>query len=308
MMTVCDVLCYGGIAIDNLITLPHQPRPDTAMMSCTEDYRLGGGAAHTAGWLAAWGVPTRLSGNAVGRDEYGDRVWGWLSAYGVLDLTCLDRRDDIRTPTGRSVIFPDGHRYLLCFDFVGAPMRLPAPDLLAGVKIAAVNFYAMNPEPSSAELARLAARMGVAVVATDVIDPGHEMLGIASVVINSAAATRDQVPGADVNQHARRLHEICGRTIIVTDSDREVYAISPDGRACSAVPPRVGVVDTTGAGDAFRAGVIYGMLQGWPLERTIGWAAATGSLQVQRSGPQDQPAPLQAVEVLAGTIQVSEAL
>jgi ribokinase len=41
--------------------------------------------------------------------------------------------------------------------------------------------------------------------------------------------------------------------------------------------PRVDAVDSTGAGDAFAAGLIYARLQGWPLERAAGFANAVGA-------------------------------
>jgi sugar/nucleoside kinase (ribokinase family) len=41
---------------------------------------------------------------------------------------------------------------------------------------------------------------------------------------------------------------------------------------------RVNVVDTTGAGDIFHAGFIYGLLQGWPLERQLDFACAAAAL------------------------------
>ncbi|ASS89877.1 sugar kinase [Aeribacillus pallidus] len=49
------------------------------------------------------------------------------------------------------------------------------------------------------------------------------------------------------------------------------------------VKPRK-VVDTVGAGDGFDAGFIYGVLHGWPLERTLKFANTIGSMVVSVSG------------------------
>jgi sugar/nucleoside kinase (ribokinase family) len=46
----------------------------------------------------------------------------------------------------------------------------------------------------------------------------------------------------------------------------------------------VDVVDTTGAGDSFDAGFLYGYLHGWPLERTLRLACACGSLSTRAPG------------------------
>ncbi|MEM6430994.1 MAG: PfkB family carbohydrate kinase, partial [Deinococcota bacterium] len=51
----------------------------------------------------------------------------------------------------------------------------------------------------------------------------------------------------------------------------------------SAVFP-VDLVDTTGAGDSFNAGFLYGYLQSWPLERILQFACACGSLSTRAAG------------------------
>ena len=41
---------------------------------------------------------------------------------------------------------------------------------------------------------------------------------------------------------------------------------------------RVDVVDATGAGESFNAGLLYGLTAGWPLERAVRMGTATGAL------------------------------
>ena len=52
--------------------------------------------------------------------------------------------------------------------------------------------------------------------------------------------------------------------------------------AIPAVP--VKVVDTTGAGDVFRAGMIYGMLQGWNVPALLRFATAAAAVSCTRHG------------------------
>ena len=47
---------------------------------------------------------------------------------------------------------------------------------------------------------------------------------------------------------------------------------------------QVQVVDTTGAGDLFHAGFIYGLLQDWPLERQLDFACAAAAMNCMASG------------------------
>ena len=48
-------------------------------------------------------------------------------------------------------------------------------------------------------------------------------------------------------------------------------------------PYKIPPVDTTGGGDAFRAGVVYGMLKGWEDEKTIQFASAVAAIVCTRS-------------------------
>ncbi|WP_347548634.1 sugar kinase [Pseudalkalibacillus hwajinpoensis] len=49
------------------------------------------------------------------------------------------------------------------------------------------------------------------------------------------------------------------------------------------IPPKK-VIDTVGAGDGFDAGFVYGLLNGWTLERTLKFSNAIGSLVVSVYG------------------------
>ena len=47
---------------------------------------------------------------------------------------------------------------------------------------------------------------------------------------------------------------------------------------------RVSTVDTTGAGDMFHAGFVYGLLQDWPIEHQLDYACAAAALNCTRAG------------------------
>lgn len=62
----------------------------------------------------------------------------------------------------------------------------------------------------------------------------------------------------------------------------------------------VDVVDTTGAGDSFDAGFIYGHLAGWPLERTLAMAMACGACSTRAAGGTAAQPDLEQALALAG--------
>ena len=62
--------------------------------------------------------------------------------------------------------------------------------------------------------------------------------------------------------------------------------------------PHANVLDTTGAGDSFNAGFLYGFLQGWPSERSLRLAVACGTLSTQVvGGTEGQPTLEEAMQV-----------
>jgi sugar/nucleoside kinase (ribokinase family) len=61
---------------------------------------------------------------------------------------------------------------------------------------------------------------------------------------------------------------------------------------------RVSVVDSTGAGDIFHAGFIYGLLQGWPLERQLDFACAAAALNCSAVGARGGIQSVEAIESL----------
>ena len=63
----------------------------------------------------------------------------------------------------------------------------------------------------------------------------------------------------------------------------------------------VPVVDTTGAGDIFHAGFIYGLLQDWPLDRQLDFACAAAALNCTAVGARGGIQSLDEIETLMAT-------
>jgi len=306
MSASARVLCYGGISIDHIIHVPYLPTPGVAATPTAHYHQLGGGAAQTATWLAQWGIPVRLTGNAIGYDSHGDRVWRWLSAYPTLDLTHLARSDSVETPHIEAIVPPNGDRYLIEFGYDDAPMTPAEAKLLAGVAYVTVNFYLNNPERETFNIVRLAHEKGVRVVAADIIETTHELLPMTQVVINSAAVIDRQYPAVDKHQLMRELQAINNGIVILTNGADDVFVVAPDGSAFSVTPPHVEVHNATGAGDAFRAGLLYGLLHDWPLPSSVRLAAAAGALQVQRHAATERPATFETARSAMKTSVVRE--
>jgi sugar/nucleoside kinase (ribokinase family) len=79
----------------------------------------------------------------------------------------------------------------------------------------------------------------------------------------------------------------CGGTAVVTDGSRGSVIVA--GGALHVVPPcwaASAPVDTCGAGDAYAAGFLYGLVTGLPVRRAGELAAAAASAVIARPGPE----------------------
>jgi sugar/nucleoside kinase (ribokinase family) len=296
-----EVLCYGEIGIDNIIQADGLPSPENAVFPRSDSYHGGGAAANTAVWLAALGVSVKLTGNAIGRDPYGNMIMGGLRKLPNIELSLVEQREGVTTPFTRAIVSPDGERSFLIFWYPQAPKVSLTRHMLEGVKYLALDLYG---GPERLETARLAFESGVATAIGDIIWPDHPALPLTSIATNSAPYIRQTFPGVDVQQHARQLRSISKGIVITTDGPHMVYALDPQGRGFTVQPPSVTAVDATGAGDAFRAGLLYGLLRGLDLPRSLCWGVAAGSLKVGNLGAATTLPDFREIETLANSLQV----
>ncbi len=107
------------------------------------------------------------------------------------------------------------------------------------------------------------------------IKPNEEELAEARGVELSGSST--------LVAEARRLQGEGIEHVVVSQGADGVSWFSP-GAALHANPPRVRVVSTVGAGDSLLAGMLHGLLQGWPAERTLTQATAIAAQAVGQVG------------------------
>ncbi|MCC6905351.1 MAG: carbohydrate kinase family protein [Anaerolineae bacterium] len=305
MTDTCDVFCFGELDVDNFIEVTHVPSAERAAFPTQDLYNVGGAAGNTGIWLANWEVRVRIGGNPIGVDEHGRWIMQWLAEYPTIDARYVEQRDDIKTPLCRCISTPDGERAFMLYWLNVQPTKPLTVEMLRGTRI--LSLDQSGPKPVRIEAAKLAVQMGVPIVVNDIWELDHPALPGTLALVNSAAALREHHPDIDTRGLAADLHRVSGGIVIKTDGPRETYAIDRDGRAYTIMPPRIKPLDGTGAGDAFKAGVIYGLLQEWPLDQTLRWAVASGALNVERPGATYNPASAHEVDTLARTLTVSPA-
>jgi sugar/nucleoside kinase (ribokinase family) len=84
-------------------------------------------------------------------------------------------------------------------------------------------------------------------------------------------------------RQAKRLREAGAATVVVT-MGAEGSLLVDDERSLHVQAPRVEVVDGSGAGDAYTAGLIAGHLEGWDVERSLRFASVLGGSACTKLG------------------------
>lgn len=299
-METCEVLCYGEIGIDNIIQADGLPSPETAIFPTSDTYHGGGAASNTAVWLASLGVKVKLTGNVIGHDLYGDMVMDGLGKHSNIDLSLVEQREGGATPFTRAIVTPDGERSFLIFWYPQAPKIALTKEMLNGVSYLAIDLYG---GPERLDTAMLAFESGVSTAIGDVIWTDHPVLPYTSIATNSGSYIRQSFPGMDMYQHARKLQSISKGIVITTDGPGMVHVLDTEGNGFTVQPPTTNAVDATGAGDAFRSGLLYGLLQGFDLPRSVCWGVAAGSLKVKNVGAATTLPDYKEIESLANSLQ-----
>jgi sugar/nucleoside kinase (ribokinase family) len=167
-----EVFVYGETGADNIIQVPYLPSPERAACVLSDTYHVGGVGANVAVLLSAWGVAVRLSGNALGDDDYGRIARSGLEACPKLDLTYLETHPGVRTPFWRIMVTPDGERSQL-YGFGDLSMTALHTEMLGRARFLALDLYG---GAEREEAARLAHAAGLTVVIGDITQPDHPLL------------------------------------------------------------------------------------------------------------------------------------
>ena len=288
-----DVVCLG-ILVADAIARPVDDLPARGSLGLVEELSLRGGgcALNTASVLAGLGLEVGVAGK-VGADFLGDFL------LGVLDERGLDRRGVVVDPgvaTSASAVLVDssGERTFLHLPGASATLRAEELDrsyLFSGRALhlaGALVMQELDGEPAAAILAE-ARKLGLLTS----LDTVHDATGgwaralpclLHADVVTPSLAEAQALSGRDEPAAAAaRLHEQGAAAVAITLGERGSYVSGP-GFEGIVEPFAVEAVDGTGSGDAFAAGILYGLLAGWPLERSARFGNALGALATTAVG------------------------
>ena len=257
----------GSVNLDLLVQVAELPKAGETVTGGTYSALPGGKGANVAVAARRLGAETEIVA-AVGDDDYASQALVNLKADGVyLDAVktvdahtglafitvSADGENQIAVASGANAAFMPEHLPKLCSDVLITQFEIPIAVIEAALKDYA-GFVAVNASPVTPNVDRILAR--------------------ADLVI--------------VNQGEADAYRLSGRegllAITLGGSGAELWR---DGELVARAPaPKVNVVDTTGAGDAFAAALTVALAEGQAEQEALEFACAAGALTTTRLGTQ----------------------
>jgi sulfofructose kinase len=281
-----DCVGFGLNAVDHLVVVPAYPAFNTKIRFLEHKQSAGGQAASTMVGLQRLGLRTAYAGR-FGSDAEGHFGWASLRDEGV-DLQFAEMIEGARTQTAFIVIDARNGERTIIWDRderLGYSADEAPTDAAARGRV--LHLDAHDP-PACARLAHIARAAGT-IVSAD-IDNIYEglpgLLPLVDVLVCSTefphrlTGIRDERT-ALVETKARYGCALVGMTLGARGALVYVDGLFLESAAL-AVPG--GCRDTTGAGDAFHAGFLYGLLRGEEIETSLKLANACAALKCRNLG------------------------
>ena len=282
-----DCLSVGLLVADHLCApISHCPKAGELVLTDHLLLNIGGCASNAAIDLARVGVSVGVVG-CVGDDPFGGFIIETLQRAGV-DTRSIRSLAGVGT-SGTLIVNVQGEdrRFVHA---IGANGRLSAGDIplerLRQVKVLYVGGYLLMPSLEAGALAELFRQARAAGVKTllDVVVPGpgdywrrlEPLLPETDVFLPNNDEGEILTGLADPRRQAERFRAAGAQTVVITCGGRGTVLAS-EGLRLEAETYPADCVGATGAGDAFDAGYIAGMLEGGDPLRCLEWGSALGA-------------------------------
>ena len=285
------VLGIGNALVDIMIELPEDRLLDEfelqkgSMQLVDQDFSFqilekikhlkksevsGGSAANTICGLAALGVETAFIGK-VGKDRFGEIFEKDLTFNGIQPLLQYSGNE---TGYALALVSPDGERTFATF--LGAAVELEPNDLSSEMFQDFTHLYIEGYLVQNHELVRRAVELAMGnnlkvildLASFNVVEDNLDFLHFlvkeyADVVFANADEARVFTQGKNPEDALSEIAEKCWIAVVKTGKNgsliqngKQLFRISAAEANC---------IDTTGAGDLYAAGFLYGMLNGLHL-------------------------------------------
>jgi sulfofructose kinase len=286
-----DVAGLGQNSVDYVCVVPQYPHFDSKMQILEHKILPGGQIATAIAFLAHAGLKTKYIGK-IGSDEFGQLLLKSLNSETV-DTSSVRIQQDAANQCAFIIIDKSsGERTILWqrddkLNF--SESELNKEDICNG-KI--LHLDGTDPA-ASLRAATWAQEQNIpAVMDLDIVVPDSKaILEKVDFLITSSNFPPEFTGVSDPVGALLQLQHYCSGFVAMTLGSQGAMCVIGD--ECISFPAlKVRVVDSTGAGDIFHGGFIYGLMQNWPLNKIMAFANAAAGLSCAYLGARSGIRPL----------------
>jgi sugar/nucleoside kinase (ribokinase family) len=280
-----DVVGFGTNAVDYLIRVPEFPRYDTKIEISGYSRQAGGEIASTMAGLQRLGLRTAYAGR-FGDDELGESGRSSLLEEGV-DLHYAETAAGTSTQVGFIIIDDTtGERTVLWQRETGLAYSADDAPIAAAARGKVLH---MTPHDTDACIAMAKAARAAGVIVSLDIDNNFPSVGKLLPLVDIFSAAPRLVTQLTGKKGADALAEIqrrygCPVACMTLGRDGSIALCGGKVIETDGFEAPGGCVDTTGAGDAFRVGLLYGLLTGAAVDESFRVANAVAALKCRGIG------------------------
>ena len=294
-----DVIGLGENSVDLVYRVPSFPQPEgwrSKMRLAGHAVSCGGRVTTTLAGCARLGLRTAYLG-VIGSDANGQQLRKALLGRGI-DLSEAQSRE-VANRFAVIVVAEDSGERAVLWD---RDLRLSVDSArlpVARIRAARLLHVDDDDARASLEAAAIARDAGVPVTSdVDRLTPETEaLIGRVTYPIFAEGLLAEFTGIADPERAMRKLRATHDGLLVVTLGSRGAAAL--DGDRFLYVPAfPVTAIDTTAAGDVFRSGFIYGLLNGYETDRLLRFANAAAAAACCRAGAMDSVPGIEEIERL----------
>ena len=272
-----DVYSYGVISSStlNLLRLPF-PSAD-AYSELGETYAMTGGEAlNSSIVLSRFGLSILLDGNWIGDTPEGKQLLERIQTYNI-DVSRLTVKEGYSGV--REIVFSDDKTRTIFGNYIDLLTTTRKWNIPNKADIEKAKIVCVDPPfgEESALVGKYSAELGIPFVSIDCAYD-HPLATEAEVVILSGEFRAREYPQADLEKLFEEYVKRAKGMVVLTVGSEDILYGRKGEPMKRFKPYQVKVVDSAGAGDSFRSGIIYGLLQNWSDEKTIQFASAVAAL------------------------------
>ncbi|RVV97081.1 sugar kinase [Mesobaculum littorinae] len=277
-----------GFAVLDILGRPVTGIPEGGRADFIDEIRMtvAGTAGATGMDCAILGLKTRMV-TTVGTDELGDFLVSKMQGYGM-DTAMVGRDGTVQTSATILPVRPNGERPALHVPGTAATFDIAPADYEAALDAGIVHIGGtglLKSFDGAPTLAFIKAAKDAGRITTfDLIQATPEttalvepLLPYIDYFIPSIEEAQEMSGLAEAADIAQWFQAKGVKNTILTMGGEGVYVLPAEGDAFTLPAHDIDVVDTTGCGDSFSAGIIVGLVKGWPLKDCARFASAVAA-------------------------------